>query len=154
LDREETAGSNWRRHRIELQSVHLWLVGSLAATGDDEAESSLLQFIATLGRRGSNTLTEVLLAYTGRRPPLHRPMMIKALSETAPQWHPLVRAYLEEEIDTGHPRLGLWAWTALMRTFVRGQVSPRVNQEAGVEDWAPIEDDLLEDLSPNQRLLT
>nr|WP_314433927.1 hypothetical protein [uncultured Brevundimonas sp.] len=154
LDREETAGSNWRRHRIELRSVHLWLVEALAAAGDDEAESSLLQLIATLGRRGSDTLTEVLLAYTGRRLPLHRPMMIKALSETAPQWHPLVRAYLKDEIATGHPRLSLWARTALMRIFVRDQVSPRANQEAGVADWAPVGDDLLEDLSPDQRLLT
>lgn len=154
LDREETSGSNWRRHRIELRTVHLWLVEALAAAADDEAESSLLQLIATLGRRGSNALTEVLIAYTHRRLPMHRPMMIQALGETAPWWHPLVRAYLEDEIATDHPRLGVWVRTAIMRMFVRSQISPRANREVGAEDWAPIENELLEVLSPDQKLLT
>lgn len=152
IRREERLGSSIRHHEISFRTVHVWLVDALSNAPDFDAVGALVELLVTSKRGDPTALTEVLLAYAPG-PLLNRPAVIHGLGQTAPAWHELAQAYLENEITSGDRALGLWARAALMRIFVRGELSARANKLGEPRDWAPLEATLLASLPQSDRAL-
>lgn len=153
ITREERIGSSIRPHDISFRSVNVWMVDTLSCAPDDVTVGALVDLLILNARGDPAALTEVLLAYAVTGSLLHRPAVIHGLGQTAPAWHEPAHDYLQSEVASGNPTLGFWARAALMRIFVRGELSARANKQGQPRDWVPEQAVLLTHLSPSDQLL-